>query len=77
MYKMCKVEVLESKQIEFDGKLFLSNSYQLQKENQHVFEKQMFTYVDDRYLLFHLSDIEQIEERQITELFKAIKFDCL
>lgn len=73
----CKVSVLESKQIEIEGRQFLSNYYHLEKGNKHVFEKQLFTHVDDRYLLFHLSDVEELEAAQIKELFKAIKFDCM
>jgi len=73
----CKVNVIESKQIEIEGKQFLSNYYYLEKGDMHVYEKQLFTHVEDRYLLFHLSDVEELDAAQIKELFKAIKFDCI
>ncbi len=72
-----EVELLASEQIAIDGKQFLSNYYHLHKNNRHTFEKQLFTYVDDRYLLFHLSDNQEIKHDQILDLFKAIKFDCI
>lgn len=73
----CEVNVLDSKKIIINGKQFLCNDYHIQLGDKQMFEKQLFTHVDDRYLLFHLADNKAFEQQQINDLFKAIKFDCI
>lgn len=74
---LCEIDVLNSSQIELDGKQFLTNSYHLKIDNKHLYEQQLFTHVNDAYLLFQVSDSSPISSDQIKDLFKAIKFDCL